>query len=98
MPIPVEIVACGLFLIGFGNGPVFPNIAHLTPINFGADKSQMVMGTQMAASYIGVTVMPFIFGLFAQYVSVYIFGYFLMLMYMLMIVPTIIFKKKYIKN
>ena len=85
-------------MIGFGNGPVFPNIAHLTPKNFGEDKSQAVMGLQMAASYVGVTIMPLIFGQLAEHVSVSWFGYFLLLMYLVMLIPTIIFKKKYVKN
>ncbi len=98
LPLSIEVTIIGLFLIGFGNGPVFPNIAHLTPKNFGEDKSQAVMGLQMAASYVGVTIMPLIFGQLAEHVSVSWFGFFLLLMYFIMLIPTIIFKKKYVKN
>lgn len=97
LPLPIEFTIVGLFLIGFGNGPVFPNIAHLTPRNFGVENSQTVMGLQMAASYIGVTVMPFIFGQIAENVSVNFFGYFLLIMYCIMIVSSVIFQKKYAK-
>lgn len=97
LPLPIEFSIVGLFLIGFGNGPVFPNIAHLTPRNFGVENSQTVMGLQMAASYIGVTVMPFIFGQIAENVSVNFFGYFLLIMYCIMIVSSVIFQKKYAK-
>lgn len=96
IPIGVEITVLGMFLIGFGNGPVFPNIAHLTPLNFGVEKSQMVMGTQMAASYVGVTVAPLIFGLLAEKISVSVFGYFLFAMYAVMLSATVVFKKKYV--
>ena len=41
----------GFFLIGFGNGPLFPNLNYLTPENFGENISQNIMGIQMAASY-----------------------------------------------
>ena len=50
LPLPVPAAAIGLFLVGLGNGPVFPNLIYLTPRNFGRDLSQAVMGTQMAAA------------------------------------------------
>ncbi len=85
-----SIIACiGLFMIGFGNGPVFPNLIHLTPKNFGKDISQSVMGTQMAASYIGIMLMPPLFGLLAQIISVNLFPYFLLFMFLIMILSKI---------
>lgn len=47
-------------------GSVFPNLIYLTPINFGEDISQSIMGSQMAAAYIGVMTIPSIFGLIAD--------------------------------
>ena len=35
LPLPAAAAGAGLFLIGFGNGPVFPNMLHLTPQTFG---------------------------------------------------------------
>lgn len=55
----------GLFLLGLGCGPVFPNLLHETPRNFGAGRSQAVMGVQMACAYTGSTLMPPLFGAFA---------------------------------
>lgn len=52
----------GLFVIGLGVGPIFPNLTHLTPDHFGKALSQSVMGLQMAASYAGVMLMPMLFG------------------------------------
>jgi len=50
------------FVTGLGCAPVFPSLLHETPENFGAERSQAVMGTQMAAAYIGTTLAPPLFG------------------------------------
>lgn len=55
----------GLILIGLGAGPVFPNLVHMTPLRFGRAVSQQVIGYEMAASYVGCSLMPPIFGLIA---------------------------------
>lgn len=55
----------GLILIGLGAGPVFPNLIHMTPLRFGRAVSQQVIGYEMAASYVGCSLMPPIFGLIA---------------------------------
>lgn len=54
------------FLLGFGVGPVFPNLSHLTPSNFGYEKSQRIMGLQYAASSSGVMAIPFTYGLLSS--------------------------------
>lgn len=40
LPFPTIVSGGALFLIGLGNAPVFPNMFHLTPDNFGEEKSQ----------------------------------------------------------
>lgn len=80
LPLPAEIVFAGLFLIGLGVGPTFPNLTQLTPINFGRDISQSVIGSQMAVSYFGIMFLPPLFGLLAQHLSTDIFPWFLLLM------------------
>lgn len=72
-------------MIGLGNGPLFPNLIHLTPQNFGREVSQSIMGTQMAASYLGIMLMPALFGLLAQEVGAWIFPYYLSILFLLMI-------------
>ena len=42
------ITALGLFLIGLGNGPIFPNITHLTPGLYSKETSQSIIGIEMA--------------------------------------------------
>lgn len=72
------------FLIGLGNGPVFPNMVHLTPENFGREISQSVMGLQMAVSYLGIMLAPALFGVLAQGIGISFFPYYLLLLYLLM--------------
>ena len=74
----------GLFLVGLGNGPVFPNMLHLTPRIFGKRLSQSVMGVQMAASYVGILLAPALFGVIAQEIGAALFPGWLLLLYLLM--------------
>lgn len=59
----------GFFLVGFGCAPIFPSLLHETPRNFGEKHSQAIMGMQMASAYVGITVMPLIFGKLATYLG-----------------------------
>ena len=60
----------GFVVAGFGCAPVYPCIIHSTPAHFGADKSQAIIGVQMASAYTGTMLMPPLFGLVARHVSV----------------------------
>lgn len=53
-----------------GGAPVYPCIIHSTPIDFGRENSQSLVGMQMASAYVGSTFMPPVFGLIAQHISV----------------------------
>lgn len=88
LPLPAPAAGAALFLVGLGNGPVFPNLIHLTPKNFGRDVSQSVMGSQMAASYAGILLMPPLFGLLAQAAGAPLFPVFLLALFALMIGAT----------
>lgn len=74
----------GLVLIGLGCAPVYPCIIHSTPSLFGEDKSQAVIGVQMASAYVGTCLMPPIFGLIANHISVTLFPVFLLVILVLM--------------
>lgn len=52
----------GLIAAGLGSAPVYPAIIHSTPINFGKQHSHIIIGIQMAAAYLGSTLMPPVFG------------------------------------
>ena len=92
------LYAAGLFLIGLGNGPLYPNMVHLTPIRFGKKMSQMVMGSQMAAAYIGILSMPALTGFLAQKFSTDIFPYCLIILYGIMLISLIFTRKSKIVN
>lgn len=89
LPGGVYLCALGMFLIGLGNGPLFPNFNYLTPENFGSDVSQSVIGIQMASAYIGIMLAPTLCGLLGQVFGMVIFPYYLILFYAIMIPVTI---------
>ena len=72
-PLPLAAATVGLFLVGFGNSPLYPNMLHLTPRLFGRDLSQAVIGVQMAASYAGALTLPPLFGVVAERVGFWVF-------------------------
>lgn len=74
----------GLVLIGLGCAPVYPSIIHSTPEHFGADKSQAMIGVQMASAYVGTCFMPPVFGFIANHISVSIFPLYLLAILLLM--------------
>lgn len=75
----------GLVLIGLGCAPVYPSIIHSTPEHFGADKSQAMIGVQMASAYVGTCFMPPVFGLIANHISASIFPIYLLAILLLMV-------------
>lgn len=88
IPSVPAVAAVGLFLVGLGNGPLFPNFNYLTPQNFGEEASQSVMGTQMAASYLGIMAAPAVCGLLGQAFHMGIFPFYLLVFYLIMVIFT----------
>ncbi len=76
----------GLVIVGLGCAPIYPSVIHSTPEHFGADKSQAVIGVQMASAYIGTCLMPPVFGFLANHISVSLFPFFLLAILILMVV------------
>lgn len=60
----------GLILVGLGCAPIYPCVIHATPAHFGAEKSQALIGVQMASAYAGICLMPPLFGLIANHISI----------------------------
>lgn len=85
LPVPAVVISIALFLIGLGNGPMFPNFTYLTPMNFGEDISQSVIGTQMAASSVGIMVVPAFCGLLGQVFGMRVFPIYLTVLFALMV-------------
>ena len=75
----------GLLLVGLGEAPIYPCLLHKTPQNFGKENSQAIMGKQMACAYIGSTLMPPVFGLIADKISISLYPAYLLLFAAIMI-------------
>jgi fucose permease len=88
----------GFFIIGLGCAPIYPSLLHETPRNFGSEKSQAIMGIQMASAYIGITFMPPLFGRITSYFSFGIFPLFLGGILILNIIMVELLNKKVDKN
>lgn len=86
LPFGGHLPLVGLVMIGLGCAPIYPCIIHATPDNFGADKSQAVIGVQMASAYVGTCLMPPLFGLIANHISVALLPFYLLLALVLMVV------------
>ena len=84
LPFGSTVSLAGFVIIGLGCAPIYPCIIHSTPENFGADKSQAVIGVQMASAYVGNIVMPPLFGVLAEYISVQLLPVYLFAILMLM--------------
>lgn len=82
LPLPTPVSAVALFFIGFGVGPLFPNIIHIAPASFGREISQSTISFIMAFSYVGITLMPPLFGLFAE-ISTDIYPFYIFAMFIL---------------
>lgn len=84
----------GLIMIGLGCAPIYPCIIHSTPSHFGANKSQAIIGVQMASAYVGTCLMPPIFGLIANYITVALLPVYLLFTLVLMVVMHELLTKK----
>ena len=86
LPLGAAVSLAGFVMIGLGCAPVYPCLIHATPEHFGADKSQAVIGIQMACAYVGTSLMPPLFGLIAGHITVSLLPVYLAALLTLMIV------------
>lgn len=86
LPFGQSLSLTGLILIGLGCAPVYPCVIHSTPAHFGADKSQAIIGIQMACAYVGTCLMPPIFGLIANHITVALLPVYLLIILVLMVI------------
>ncbi|MGI0528788.1 MFS transporter [Treponema socranskii] len=85
LPFGNAFTLLGFALIGLGCAPVFPSLIHATPHHFGADKSQAVIGVQMASAYIGTCALPPLFGFIADRFGISLLPAYVLLFCVLMI-------------
>ncbi len=78
LPLQNTFALTGLIVIGFGCAPIYPCQIHATPIVFGAESAQILIGMQMASAYVGTTLMPPLFGAIAERAGIGVFPLFLL--------------------
>ena len=86
LPLPDIFCVVALFLIGLGNGSIYPNMIHLTPHNFGKEVSQSIMGSQIAFAYIGVMLAPPMVSLISGVFGIKIYPALLAVLYVVMVI------------
>ena len=86
LPLPNIFAVLGLFLIGLGNGSIYPNMIHLTPHNFGKEVSQSIMGSQIAFAYIGVMLAPPMVSLISGVFGIKVYPVLLAVLYVVMVI------------
>ena len=86
LPVPPLFKGIGLLMIGLGNGPTFPNLTCLVPNIYGKEVSQSIIGTQMVACNLGICLMPPLFGVFVDIISLSAFPFYLAILFVVMVV------------
>ena len=86
LPLGEGVTLAGLIITGLGCAPIYPCIIHSTPALFGEERSQAIIGVQMASAYTGACLMPPLYGLLSQYISPALFPYFIGIFLLLMLI------------
>ena len=86
LPFGQAVTLLGLILVGLGCAPIYPCIIHSTPEHFGAERSQALIGIQMASAYVGCLIMPPVFGIIAQHITTALFPWYLLAILVLMVI------------
>lgn len=94
LPLPNVFSLIGLITLGIGSAPVYPSIIHSTPARFGEARSQALIGVQMASAYTGTCLMPPLFGLIANHVTIKLFPLYIAVLAVIMIVMFEVLNKR----
>lgn len=86
LPLGQSLTGIGLVMVGMGCAPIYPALLHETPVNFGADKSQAIMGMQMACAYVGTMAMPPLFGMISDLAGIWLYPWYLFVIVTIMII------------
>lgn len=86
LPFSSIITLIGLIMIGLGCAPIYPSLIHATPTSFGADKSQAVIGVQMAFAYIGTLSLPPFFGVIADLTTIALLPIYITILFLIMLI------------
>ena len=85
-PLPAFFTGCSFVLIGVGLSPVFPAMLHETPLRFGKEKSQDIIGFQMGFGYTGSAFLPLVLGIILQNAGMVFFPFFITSLIFLVII------------
>lgn len=85
LPLGNTVALYGLIVVGLGCAPVYPSLIHATPAHFGAERSQVIIGVQMASAYVGTSLMPPLFGALAAWTTIRLFPAYLLALLVLLI-------------
>ena len=86
LPVGNTCLLVGLVKVGLGCAPIYPSIIHETPANFGKNLSMAMTGIQMAAAYVGVTLLSPFFGVLAQNITMNLYPWALLVMLICMVI------------
>ena len=86
LPVGNTCLLAGLVTVGLGCAPIYPSIIHETPANFGKNLSMAMTGIQMAAAYVGVTLLSPFFGVLAQNITMNLYPWALLVMLICMVI------------
>ncbi len=76
-PVNSMVTGMAIVFIGLGLAPIFPSMLHETPIRFGKDLSQILIGYQMGFAYVGSAVLSPLLGVLLQYTVLSLFPFYL---------------------
>lgn len=85
LPLGDAAALLGLILVGLGCAPVYPCLIHATPAHFGEERSQAIIGVQMASAYVGTSLMPPLFGALAGHATIRLFPWYLAALLVVMV-------------
>lgn len=80
LPLGNTVALAGFVTVGVGCAPVYPCVIHSTPAHFGAERSQAIIGVQMASAYVGTSVMPPVFGALSSVTGLSVLPVFLLVL------------------
>lgn len=78
LPLPPLFAVAAFIIVGLGIAPLFPSMLHQTPVYFGKENAQAIMGFQMAFAYTGTTFIAPLFGQFFAHISFALMPFFLL--------------------
>jgi len=85
LPLGELVSLAGLLLIGLGSAPIYPCVIHSTPAHFGEENSQAIIGVQMASAYVGVCLMPPLYGILSSLAGPWLLPFYLFVINVVMV-------------